>query len=758
MKKLTNKKKVIVISAAVIVLVGALVLPIRKLVKHIQYVNSFGSDTKQEAVERTVRAYRKNDVLMAENPRKALEYEYGKKWWENEELFSYEWEMHDNEIIKYGSQFDYRNIRITDEQDDYKLGLSSYFYDVLQAGLEPENISEINVRYEYRWQFNYGEDVYKSMKIKSHSLLCILATIAFSSPLTSLSVNAQKAVSKTWNPNLKNGMYRNPVIDADYSDPDVCRVGNDYYMTSSSFQCFPGLQILHSTDLVNWEIIGAALLDDYPVLPEYQGTELDWRKKVQHGNYVWAPSIRYHDGWFYIYCGDPDQGLFMTKTQDPRGPWEPITWVMKGKGLIDCCPLWDEDGKAYLSHGCAGSRAGIKSVLFVAPMSPDGTKVIGPSRIVYDGHEDQPTIEGTKFYKRNGYYYIMSPAGGVKYGWQVELRSKNPFGPYEEYVGMAQGKNKKVNGPHQGAWVDTQNGEDWFLHFQDKHAYGRVVHLQPAKWVNDWLVIGDDKDGDGCGDPVQQWKKPNLPSSGNFQPKESDDFNSVDLGLQWQWNGPYSQYWYFCDAKKSKLRLYGVQQAEDVKNLFDLPNLLLQKLPTENFTATAKVKFIPNRTEAYKEKDKVLGESAGMIMQGMDYAALKFVDTKEEGVVLQYVTCEKAEKGQAEKVVKQVAIKTSKQPQPYTVKYAVDDIPSSRIATQDVWLRVKVHSEGIANQIKAIAEWSYSLDGKKFTKIGNPFTVREGKWIGAKLGFFNTRTAKKNDAAFFDVDWIHFEK
>ena len=323
---------------------------------------------------------------------------------------------------------------------------------------------------------------------------------------------------------------------------------------------------------------------------------------------------------------------------------------------------------------------------------------------------------------------------------------------------MAQGKNKKVNGPHQGAWVDTQNGEDWFLHFQDKHAYGRVVHLQPAKWVSDWLVIGDDKDGDGCGDPVQQWKKPNLPSSGNFQPKESDDFNSVDLGLQWQWNGPYSQYWYFCDAKNSKLRLYGVQQAEDVKNLYDLPNLLLQKLPTGNFTATAKVKFIPNRTEAYKEKDKVLGESAGMIIQGMDYAALKFVDTKEEGVVLQYVTCEKAEKGKTEKVVKQVAVKTSKQPQPYTVKYAVDDIPSSRIATQDVWLRVKVHSEGIANQIQAIAEWSYSLDGKKFTKIGNPFTVREGKWIGAKLGFFNTRTAKKNDAAFFDVDWIHFEK
>ena len=103
------------------------------------------------------------DVLMAENPRKALEYEYGKKWWENEDSLSYEGKLYDRYIIKYGSQFDYRNIRITDEQDDYKLGLSSYFYDVLQAGLEPENISKIYVLCEYRWQYNYGEDVYKSM-------------------------------------------------------------------------------------------------------------------------------------------------------------------------------------------------------------------------------------------------------------------------------------------------------------------------------------------------------------------------------------------------------------------------------------------------------------------------------------------------------------------------------------------------------------------------------------------------------------------
>ena len=574
----------------------------------------------------------------------------------------------------------------------------------------------------------------------------ILITALFAALFFSL--NAQ---SNTWNPNLKDGYYKNPIIDADYSDPDVCRVGNDYYMTASSFACFPGLQILHSTDLVNWEIIGHALTDDYPVLPEYKDTELDWHKKIQHGNYVWAPAIRYHDGWFYIYCGDPDQGLFMTRTQDPAGIWEPIVWVKKGKGLIDCCPLWDEDGRAYLSHGCAGSRAGVKSVLFVAPMSPDGTRVIGPSRIVYDGHEDQPTIEGTKFYKRNGYYYIMSPAGGVKYGWQVELRSKDPFGPYEEYVGLAQGKVKEVNGPHQGAWVETQNGENWFIHFQDKHSYGRVVHLQPAQWINDWLVIGEDKDGDGCGDPVLKWKKPDLPSSGVFQPAEDDDFNSPALGLQWQFEGPYSHYWYFCDVNKSKLRLYGVTQPADYRNLSDLQNALLQKFPTENFTATAKVRFIPTPNYKYK------GEEGGMIIKGQDYAAIKFVSTAD-GCVMRYVVCEDAMKGKPEKTIAEIPVALNTLPSPYTQKYAVDDIPQPREATDDFYLRVKVWSTGMANAIKCTAQFYYSTDGKKYKELGSPFTVKEGKWIGAKLGFYCSRPQQNNDAAFLDVDYIHFTK
>ena len=556
--------------------------------------------------------------------------------------------------------------------------------------------------------------------------------------------------SATWNPNLPGGKYKNPVINADYSDPDVCRVGNDFYMTSSSFACFPGLQILHSTDLVNWKIIGAALTDDYPVLPEFRGTNLDWRKRIQHGNYVWAPSIRHHDGWFYIYWGDPDQGLFMTMTQNPASTWSKPVCVKPGKGMIDCCPLWDEDGKAYISHGCAGSRAGVKSVLFVAPMSADGTTVTGPSRIVYDGHEDQPTIEGTKFYKRNGYYYIMSPAGGVKYGWQVILRSRNPFGPYEEYVGLAQGKSK-INGPHQGAWIDTPSGEDWFLHFQDKHAYGRVVHLQPAKWVNDWLVIGDDRDGDGCGDPVTQWKKPALKATENVQPREDDEFSATDLGLQWQFEGPYSHYWYFCDANKSKLRLYGIQQPENYTNLADMQNTLMQKFPAENFTVTSKLKFIPNPGNKNK------GEEAGFIIKGLDYAAIKFVTTKE-GCFMRFVKCKDAMKGGKEVVETEMPMTLVEQEKPYTQRYAVDDIPQPRHATQDIYVRAVVKSAGIGNGITSSAQFYYSTDGKKFTKIGSPFTVKEGKWIGAKVGYFNCRSSVSNDAAFLDIDWIRFTK
>ena len=310
-------------------------------------------------------------------------------------------------------------------------------------------------------------------------------------------------VSKVWSPDLGNGQYINPVIDADYSDPDVVRVGDDFYMTASSFCDIPGLPILHSKDLVNWTLIGHAITE----MPEYAQSAKD----PSHGNAVWAPAIRYHNGEFYIYYGDPDLGIFMTKAKNPAGPWEPLVHVYKAKGVIDPCPIWDEDGRAYIGHGYAGSRAGVKSILGMIEMTPDGTKAIGQDKVIYDGHLENETIEGAKLYKRDGWYYIFSPAGGVATGWQEVLRSKNIWGPYETRNVMEQGSTD-INGPHQGGWVDTPDGKEyWFLHFQDKGPYGRVVHLQPMEWRQDgWPVIGVDPDGDGRGEPVRKYHKPNV--------------------------------------------------------------------------------------------------------------------------------------------------------------------------------------------------------------------------------------------------------
>lgn len=513
-----------------------------------------------------------------------------------------------------------------------------------------------------------------------------------------------------WVSDNGDGTYKNPIIHADYSDPDVCRVGDDYYMTSSSFNAVPGLQILHSKDLVNWKIIGYALDRNIP---------LEHFAKPQHGNGVWAPAIRYHNGEFYIYWGDPDFGIYMVKTTDPAGQWEKPVLVQEGKGLIDACPLWDEDGKAYLVHAYAGSRAGIKSILVVHRMSPDGTKLLDDGVMVFDGHDAHPTVEGPKFYKHNGYYYIFAPAGGVSTGWQLVLRSKSPFGPYEEKVVMDQGSTT-INGPHQGAWVTTTTGEDWFFHFQDVEAYGRIVHLQPMKWVNGWPVIGEDKDGDGKGEPVMTYKKPDVGKAFPVvTPQESDEFDGNALGLQWQWHANPKATWAFAAGSKGKLRLFTEQVPADAKNYWDVPNLLLQKFPAQTFTATTKLSFTPN--------PKLQNERTGLMVMGEDYAHISLVSRKD-GVYLAYATVKDAHKGTPEQ--EELIVKLN---------------------GNEVYFRVDVDKD-------AKCQFSYSEDGKQFKQVGSTFTAVPGRWIGAKVGLFATRQDKTNDAGFADYDWFRITK
>jgi beta-xylosidase len=220
-------------------------------------------------------------------------------------------------------------------------------------------------------------------------------------------------------------------------------------------------------------------------------------------------------------------------------------------------------------------------VLTVRQLSADGTHAIGKPRIVFDGGQVNHTTEGPKFYKRDGWYWIMCPAGGVKLGWQLAMRSRSPYGPYEWKKVMAQGSTH-VNGPHQGAWIHTLQGEDWFMHFNDRYEYGRVVYLQPVHWTDNWPVMGVDKDGDLCGEPVMKYRKPKSASSTIMNPQESDEFNNGELGLQWQWHANYNQF-YGMPTADGCMRLYTRDLSDSFVNLWESPNLLLQKTPADTF-------------------------------------------------------------------------------------------------------------------------------------------------------------------------------
>ena len=522
--------------------------------------------------------------------------------------------------------------------------------------------------------------------------------------------------SLVWSPDNGNGTYTNPVINADYSDPDVCvgPSGEDYYLTASSFQCIPGLPILHSKDLVNWEIVGHALTSLYEgdeALQQHFSTP-------QHGAGVWAPSIRYHNGEYYIYWGDPDYGVFMVKTKNPAGKWDAPVCVIRGKGYIDTTPLWDDDGRCYLVNGWANSRAKFASVLTVRELSADGTRAIGQPVIVFDGNgNENHTCEGPKFYKRDGWYWILCPAGGVPTGFQLAMRSKSPFGPYEHKVVLAQGKTA-INGPHQGGWVHTKYGEDWFLHFQDKEAYGRVVHLQPVDWSSGWPIMGKK------GEPVVTYQKPRSSSSTIVNPVESDEFNSPTLGKQWQWQANYDEK-YGVPTAFGTFRIYTHKLDEGWKSLWEVPNMLLQKTPADKFTVTTKLRMT----------SKADGQFGGLIMMGLDYSALVVRRIGQEFQLVQ-MTCKGADKGkqQTESLIA-------------TLKPTWEDKTQYRPGIhEDIYLRLAVDDSKL--------RFSYSADGKKFTDCGEEFQMKEGKWVGAKFGFVAAESDPKCDRGWVEADWI----
>jgi beta-xylosidase len=510
------------------------------------------------------------------------------------------------------------------------------------------------------------------------------------------------AAHPAWSPHLAEGRFRNPVVFADYSDPDVIRVGDDFYMTSSSFGSFPGLPLLHSRDLVGWTLIGHAL-------PRFPDPAFD---APQHGNGVWAPSLRHHGGWFWIFWGDPDRGIYRVRARDIRGPWEPPVLVHAATGWIDPAPLWDDDGNAYLVHAFARSRSGIKHRLHVARMAPDGSRLLDEGTRVFEDSVRHPTMEGPKFHKRDGWYYVFAPAGGVATGWQTVLRSRSVYGPYEDRIVLAQGSTP-VNGPHQGAWVELANGEDWFVHFQDRGAYGRIVHLQPMVWKDGWPVMGSDPDGDGTGEPVAEFRMPDVGRRPPpVVPQTSDEFGGARLGPQWQWQANGRDEW--ASLRDGSLRLHSQPMPRGAANLWPVPSLLLQKLPAPAFTATTRIEF----------QGREPGERAGLVMMGLDYAYLALTRTAE-GVELVQGRAANAHQGSAES----------------TVRVA---------AGSPLYLRVTM-GEG------AVCRFSYSRDGVRYEQVGEPFQAREGRWIGAKAGLFATRPNASATGGYADFDFFRIE-
>ena len=551
-------------------------------------------------------------------------------------------------------------------------------------------------------------------------------------------------MKRLWKADLGNGIYQNPILFADYSDPDVIRVGDVYYMTASSFNYIPGLPILTSKDLVNWKLVNYAL----------DCIEDENYDTPQHAKGVWAPAIRFHEGELYIYYGMPDEGIFMVKTREALAKWEKPVLVLAGKGLIDPCPFWDEDGHAYIVHGYAKSRIGFKSFLGIFPMSYDGTKAIGEDHILYNGLETQPTIEGPKVYKRDGYYYIFAPAGSVKTGWQTVLRGKSIYGPFEEKIVLKQGCTE-VNGPHQGALVDTINGDEWFIHFQDRGMYGRIVHMQPVNWVDGWPVMGENA-VDYCGQPVMTYHKPNVDAAGSKQDslavkeslradaevgyylEASDNFDSDKLNLMWQWLGNPKDDFYSLTEREGFLRLYCKNPSENENPiLWDHANVLTQKLVCPYFTAESCL-HVKGLREA---------EQAGMVMMGGDYAYLGVRMINGVKTMLLSVSSDKKDgairaNGQSSDKEEKITILAELSPEQEKV-YFVFEIKEQ---------------EG-----NPVFVMKYSLDGKEYVIVPVDFMPSDHTWVGAKIGLFATVCAcrtlseQAKNMGYGDFEYIKVE-
>lgn len=357
-----------------------------------------------------------------------------------------------------------------------------------------------------------------------------------------------------WQPDNGDGTYSNPPLYADYPDPDVIRVGNDFYMVSSTFVNSPGLRVLHSQDLVNWEIIS------HPVTVLDGGDKYDMKGGTVYRQGVWAPSIRYHDGTFYVlaYLRFGKTRLYYSK--NPAGPWQ---YHQYDRLLHDPGLFFDTDGTGYIMHG-ANSQDLVK-------LSPDLSKIESEQRGVL-----RSGAEGTHVIKRGDYYYVFNAKPGASPFQLLVSRSKNLTGPYETKISLLE-----PNGGHQGGIVDLPDGNWYGFVMKDQGAIGRVTYFSPIYWEDEWPIWGSKEA------PNKVPAKAQKPVQGKpvMQPATSDEFDTAKLGEQWEWNhNPDNTRWSLTE-RPGYLRLHPTQS----ERFWTARNTLTQKAQGETCSGMVKL-------------------------------------------------------------------------------------------------------------------------------------------------------------------------
>ena len=528
-------------------------------------------------------------------------------------------------------------------------------------------------------------------------------------------VTQQQPGRMTWSADNGNGTYTNPLFYDEFSDPDIIRVGEDYYLAGTTMHSVPGLVVLHSKDLVNWEFSSYCFdrFDDSDDFNLRNGKEA-------YGQGIWAPAIRYHNGKFYIFSNINGHGLQVYISDSAKGPWK--HHQIKGD-IYDLSVLFDDDGKIYAIHKYGN--------VTVTELKPDlSGPVEGSSKVVIP--EGNAMGEGHHIYKINGMYYILS-ADYSPMGRMQCARSKSIWGPYEtcviseresfgysaawtvNNVGLGRpvpedGFKFKNNKPsdetlicstiHQGGIVQAPDGKWWGVSMQDFNAVGRTVCLSPVTWVDGWPYFGLEKN---LGRSPRTWFKPNdVIKTPVATYDRCDDFSGKTFKPIWQWNhNPNDKMWSLNRERKGWLRLHSMP----AKQLLWAKNSLTQR-------AIGPVSYTSVKLDASKLK---AGDEAGLGAINMPYASL--------GVV-------KTDKGLALRCYDQNTNKEVVKP----------------LDKRVVWLRLW------GDYDKSQLQYSYSLDGKNWENIGgqmiSPYQLKTFQGVRVALYAFNTKNANGGVADF----------